>query len=83
MASRFTAPTPPPAPPLPPVSQAVKEDLRPQRRINRGLRTTVTTGLTGIQEAGIREAGIRETGVLGRPSVSAGAVPARKLLLGE
>mgnify|MGYP000432163636 FL=1 len=78
MASRFTAPTPPPAPPLPPVSAAVKEDLHPQRRINRGLRTTVKTGLTGVQEAGVQEAG-----VLGRPSASAGAVPARKLLLGE
>lgn len=77
MASRFIAPTPPAAPPLPPVSAAVKEDLRPQRRVNRGLRTTVKTGLTGVLE----------TGVLERPSApvskAVGLIPARKLLLGE
>jgi len=69
MASRFSAPTPvPPPPPLPPVSAAVKEDLRPQRRVNQGLRTTVKTGLTGVLE---------------RPSATASLTPARKFLLGE
>lgn len=74
MASRFIAPAPPPpapAPPLPPVSAAVKEDLHPQRRVNRGLAATVKTGLTGVLE---------------RPAVSvksAGLIPARKTLLGE
>jgi|JI10StandDraft_1071094.scaffolds.fasta_scaffold116539_2 hypothetical protein len=69
MASRFIAPTPGPPPALPPVSAAVKEDLRPHRRVNRGLRTTVKTGLTGVLE---------------RPApTAAGVIPARKLLLGE